>query len=113
MKAEIVDKQIGPSGADLKQSELPITELISVLAIAGSGFFVDLYDIVIFSVVRISSLLSLGIPQAQMLSSGIFLLNMQLVGMIVGGFIWGILGDKRTQGFVIWFYFPILIGDTA
>jgi MFS transporter, putative metabolite:H+ symporter len=66
------------------------------LAIIASalGFFVDLYDIIILSIVRKSSLLSMGVPETELLSKGVSLINIQMVGMLIGGFIWGIIGDK-------------------
>jgi MFS transporter, putative metabolite:H+ symporter len=66
------------------------------LAIVASalGFFVDLYDIIILSIVRSKSLLELGIPEAELLSKGVLLINIQMVGMLIGGFVWGIIGDK-------------------
>jgi MFS family permease len=68
-----------------------------MLMIAGLGFMVDVYDVIIFAVVRISSLQSLGVPKEQLLSTGVFLLNMQLTGMVIGGVIWGVLGDKKGR----------------
>ena len=52
-----------------------------VLAVVASslGFFVDLYDIIIVSVVRQASLLSLGVPESELLAKGIWLLNIQTV----------------------------------
>lgn len=66
------------------------------LAIIASalGFFVDLYDIIILSIVRSKSLLELGIPESELLSKGVSLINVQMVGMLIGGFVWGIIGDK-------------------
>jgi MFS transporter, putative metabolite:H+ symporter len=66
------------------------------LAIIASalGFFVDLYDIIILSIVRSKSLLSMGIPESELLSKGVSLINIQMVGMLIGGFVWGIIGDK-------------------
>jgi MFS family permease len=69
------------------------------LAIIASalGFFVDLYDIIILSIVRSKSLLELGIPETELLSKGVFLINIQMVGMLIGGFVWGIIGDKMGR----------------
>ncbi len=88
---------IKTTGAEAKTSQAKLTELIFILLIAGTGFFVDVYDIVLFSVLRVPSLASLGVTKSQMMTSGVFLLNMQLVGMIVGGFIWGVIGDKKGR----------------
>lgn len=66
------------------------------LAIIASalGFFVDLYDIIILSIVRSKSLLAMGVPETELLSKGVWLINIQMVGMLIGGFVWGIIGDK-------------------
>jgi len=60
------------------------------LAIVASalGFFVDLYDIIIFSIVRTKSLLAIGIAEKDLLAKGVILYNVQMVGMLIGGFIW-------------------------
>ena len=62
--------------------------------VAALGYFVDIYDLILFSVVRVESLKSLGVTGDALTSTGVRLLNMQLVGMLVGGIIWGVLGDK-------------------
>jgi MFS transporter, putative metabolite:H+ symporter len=64
------------------------------VAAAALGYFVDLYDIVIFGVVRVASLNDLGITGAANTSWGIDLLNLQMIGMLIGGVLWGVLGDK-------------------
>lgn len=64
---------------------------------AALGYFVDIYDLILFSIVRVASLKSLGIPDDQMLDTGVLLLNMQMGGMLLGGILWGILGDKRGR----------------
>jgi MFS family permease len=67
------------------------------ILVAALGYFVDIYDLILFSIVRISSLRSIGVPESEILSQGVLLLNMQMGGMLVGGLIWGILGDKRGR----------------
>ena len=53
-----------------------------------------MYDLVIFGVVRIPSLTAIGISSDQMQMTGALLLNFQMAGMVLGGFVWGLLGDK-------------------
>ncbi|WP_242926127.1 MFS transporter [Pontibacter vulgaris] len=66
--------------------------------VAALGYFVDIYDLVLFSIVRIPSLQALGVAsQADLLEQGVLLLNMQMAGMLVGGVAWGMLGDKRGR----------------
>jgi MFS transporter, putative metabolite:H+ symporter len=62
--------------------------------VAALGYFVDVFDIVLFSIVRVASLKDLGLSGDELLSSGVLLLNMQLIGMLLGGIVWGVLGDK-------------------
>ena len=71
-----------------------------LLAIVASalGFFVDMYDIIIFSAVRRQSLMGIGITSAdEILSKGVSLINAQMAGMLIGGFLWGIIGDKKGR----------------
>jgi len=72
------------------------TTLMAVL-VAALGYFVDVFDLLLFSVVRISSLKSLGVSDSEMLSTSVMLINSQMAGLLLGGFIWGILGDKRGR----------------
>ena len=68
--------------------------IIFLILVASLGYFVDIYDLVIFSIVRIPSFADLGIPEQQMRVGGEFVLNMQMGGLLIGGVIWGIIGDK-------------------
>lgn len=65
--------------------------------VAALGYFVDIYDLLLFSIVRRTSLIDLGVPEDQLFSQGEFLLQIQMTGLLVGGFIWGIMGDKRGR----------------
>ena len=65
--------------------------------VAALGYFVDMYDLVLYGIVRIPSLNSLGVTGEGLVTQGVFLLNMQMVGMLLGGIIWGILGDKKGR----------------
>ena len=65
--------------------------------VASLGYFVDVYDIIIFSVVRTRSLQDLGVLQDALLPTGVHLLNLQMSGMLLGGLLWGIVGDKRGR----------------
>ncbi|OKS86324.1 MFS transporter [Mucilaginibacter polytrichastri] len=68
--------------------------VIFLVLVAALGYFVDIYDLVVFSVIRIKSLHDLGVADADMRTTGAFVLNMQMAGLLVGGIIWGIIGDK-------------------
>lgn len=65
--------------------------------VAALGYFVDIYDLLLFSIVRIPSLRGLGVPDAALFDQGEFLLRVQMGGLLVGGIIWGIMGDKRGR----------------
>ena len=87
----------------------PATRKVATLAVivAALGYFVDIYDLILFGMVRKSSLLELGVcgelapASKQCLAAlgdrGIYLINMQMGGMLVGGILWGMLGDKRGR----------------
>jgi MFS family permease len=68
---------------------IALTILVSAL-----GYFVDIFDLLLFSIVRIQSLKDLGVPEPQLLDVGIHLLNAQMAGLFLGGILWGVLGDK-------------------
>jgi predicted MFS family arabinose efflux permease len=67
------------------------------ILVAALGYFVDIYDLILFTIVRVPSLKGLGLDEAAILDDGLYLLNMQMGGMLVGGVLWGILGDKRGR----------------
>ncbi len=67
------------------------------ILVAALGYFVDIYDLLLFGVVRLPSLASLGITGDAALSEGAFLLDMQMIGMLLGGVLWGMLADKRGR----------------
>jgi MFS family permease len=65
--------------------------------VAALGYMVDMYDLFLFSIVRRPSLQSLGVPDEHMLDDGLLLLNLQMAGLLAGGIVWGIIGDKRGR----------------
>lgn len=67
------------------------------VVVSALGYFVDAYDLVLFSITRVISLKSMGLNDAEVLSSGAALLQWQMTGMMIGGILWGILGDKRGR----------------
>ncbi len=68
--------------------------IILLIIVASLGYFVDIYDLLIFSIVRQSSLLGIGIKPVEVMSKGIFIINIQMLGLLLGGILWGVLGDK-------------------
>ncbi|MEK7356541.1 MAG: hypothetical protein AAB250_08835, partial [Bdellovibrionota bacterium] len=66
--------------------------VVLAILVAALGYFVDIYDLLLFSIVRVQSLKDLGVPEDQLLDQGVLLLNTQMAGLLVGGIFWGILG---------------------
>jgi putative MFS transporter len=80
----------------MNQKELK--QLFSVpVIVAALGYFVDIYDLLLFSIVRLPSLRSMGVPEELLFSKGEFLLRVQMAGLLIGGLIWGIMGDKKGR----------------
>jgi len=65
-----------------------------LVLVASLGYFVDIYDLLVFSIVRKSSLLEIGVKPADVLPKGLFIINTQMFGLLLGGILWGIIGDK-------------------
>lgn len=68
-----------------------------LVLIAALGYFVDVYDLILFIIVRQPSLSALGYSGEELTREGIRLLNLQMIGMLIGGIVWGILGDKKGR----------------
>ena len=65
--------------------------------VAALGYFVDIYDLLLFGIIRIPSLVSLGLSGNELLTEGEGILQWQMWGLLLGGIIWGIMGDKRGR----------------
>jgi putative MFS transporter len=65
--------------------------------VAALGYFVDVFDLTLFNVVRNSSLKDFGLEGDALMNEGIFLLNTQMAGMLLGGILFGVLGDKKGR----------------
>jgi len=74
------------------RSVLNLTVLVAAL-----GYFVDMFDLLLFPIVRQPSLAALGVQAGHQIEVGAFLLNAQMVGMLLGGILWGILGDRKGR----------------
>lgn len=64
------------------------------IVVSALGYFVDIFDLLLFSIVRMQSLRDLNVMEADLLSVGIRLLNIQMAGLLLGGIVWGVIGDK-------------------
>jgi MFS transporter, putative metabolite:H+ symporter len=76
--------------------------IFSLPVIVGAlGFFVDIYDLLLFSIVRKASLKDLGVAEAGMKNIGENIISWQMIGLTIGGILWGILGDKKGRKSVL------------
>jgi len=67
------------------------------VVVAALGYFVDVYDLVLFLVIGVQSLLDIGVSAQNKIAEFQYLLNVQMIGMLLGGLFWGILGDKKGR----------------
>lgn len=63
--------------------------------VSALGFFVDVYDLLLFAIIRKSSLTDIGLSPDQVLIEGEFLINVQMIGMLSGGMLFGVWGIKK------------------
>ncbi|HKO78263.1 MAG TPA: MFS transporter [Flavobacterium sp.] len=71
--------------------------LNAAVIVAALGYFVDIYDLLLFGIVRTDSLKDLGITGDAVRNQGEYLISMQMFGMLFGGILWGVLGDKKGR----------------
>src|SRR5215218_4547147 len=72
--------------------------IFSLPVIIGAlGFFVDIYDLLLFNIVRRASFKDLGVSEAAMKDVGESVLSWQMIGLTIGGILWGMLGDKKGR----------------
>jgi len=72
-----------------------------IIWVAALGYFVDIYDLLLFSIIRIPSLTDLGV--ANLGEVGMLILNTQMFGLLLGGILWGVLGDKLGRTKVLFY----------
>jgi energy-converting hydrogenase Eha subunit B len=75
----------------------PVSILNAAVIMAALGDFVDIYDLLLFGIVRTDSLKDLGVVGDAIRNQGEYLISMQMGGMLFGGILWGILGDKKGR----------------
>ena len=72
--------------------------VFSIPVVVGAlGYFVDIYDLLLFGIVRKQSLLDLGLSDEQLATVGEDIISVQMIGLLIGGIIWGIMGDKKGR----------------
>ncbi|MCZ2356794.1 MAG: MFS transporter [Bacteroidia bacterium] len=79
------------------ESERLSRNIIAIIIVAALGYFVDIYDLVLFAIVRVESLKAIGIAGKGLTDTGILLMDAQMIGLLCGGLLWGVLGDKRGR----------------
>ena len=70
--------------------------LNAAVIVASLGYFVDIYDLLLFSIIRVDSLRSIGYAGRE-LEVGAHLNNIQMTGLMIGGILWGMLGDRKGR----------------
>ncbi len=68
--------------------------------VAALGYFVDIYDLLLFTIVREPSIVGVGIDKADtasMIAASTKIINWQMVGLLIGGILWGTIGDKKGR----------------
>jgi len=76
--------------------------IFSLPVIVGAlGFFVDVYDLLLYNIIRKPSLQSLGVTGNEVLTTGENILSIQMIGILLGGITWGIMGDKKGRKSVL------------
>ena len=68
-----------------------------LIIVAALGYFVDIYDLLLFLIVKNKSLMDLGVSATDLTDTGLALVNWQMAGLLSGGILWGILGDKKGR----------------
>lgn len=82
----------------MKNEKTDLQHLFSMpVIVAALGYFVDIYDLQLFGIVRIPSLESLGLNKQEVDTIGTSIINIQMIGLLIGGILWGTLGDKKGR----------------
>lgn len=86
------------TSAEQAPSDQPLSRAaVLAVVVAALGYLVDIYDLILFGVIRDASLEGIGVPLADQARVGENLMSIQMAGMLLGGIVWGILGDKRGR----------------
>ena len=80
------------SNQSLKSQFLNLAVIVAAL-----GYFVDIYDLLLFTIVREPSLIGINIGDSEIMAASMKIINWQMVGLLIGGVLWGVMGDKRGR----------------
>jgi MFS family permease len=81
----------------MTQSKTPASIFSIAVIVAALGYFVDIYDLLLFGIIRIPSLKDIGLSEQEILIDGELILTWQMWGLLIGGIIWGVMGDKKGR----------------
>jgi MFS family permease len=81
----------------MRHKKLHTSPFNIIVIVAALGYFVDIYDLILFQVIKNPSLESLGLSGQALTDAGLNLMNWQMMGMLLGGILWGILGDRKGR----------------
>lgn len=79
------------------QSKKEVSLFNVAVIVAALGYFVDIYDLLLFTIVREPSLRAIGVGDAEMIAASTRIINWQMIGLLIGGIIWGVMGDKKGR----------------
>ena len=79
------------------QNNKSVSILSIPVIVAALGYFVDIYDLLLFSIIRVKSLKSLGLSDELIKSDGQRIISYQMWGLLIGGIVWGMMGDKKGR----------------
>jgi putative MFS transporter len=79
----------------------PVSIFNLTVVVAALGYFVDIYDLLLFGIIRIPSLKEMGLTADQITTDGESILSWQMFGLMLGGIVWGIIGDKKGRSSVL------------
>lgn len=82
------------AAANSKAFNAPTRHVAFLILVASLGYFVDIYDLLVFSIVRVKSLTDIGVKAADIKTVGVSIINWQMFGLLLGGLLWGVIGDK-------------------
>ncbi len=80
------------------QASKPSHSIFNIaVVVAALGYFVDIYDLLLFTIVKKSSVMAVGATDVTLLVDSTKIINWQMIGLLLGGIIWGVLGDKKGR----------------